>query len=748
MTVDPARTKIEREFVDPLAIKLDPELQSRDATDDRVVEEYASAMRDGAAFPAVVLYHDGTDYWCADGWHRVLAAREVDLEEIDAEIREGTRRDALRHSLGANTTHGLRRTSADKRRAVAIALADPEWAEGTDREIARLCGVSHTFVAQQRRPKSGNVATTPPGPAAPSALVIAEIVRCAAQCLTHGLRGETTTEQLRASVEKALATNLTAPEWEEAIEKGEADGLWTRFGAQIKIRAPRPATVTTNPPPGFDRLWAEWLDKLSNLLEREGGSASVSALRDSYRANDEHWALLVKKGVEAGRWHVETRGKSEWLILAGAPISAGGDPEPGGDREDEAQDPDEGPVLPDDQDDPAVQGHMAAGEEEADGWVDCDACGGSGLIDDLYDCDECGSNGGWYDTDADTDTDTDEEGADATPVTAAEAPYPKGTIGYAQDGIAKWLGLLGARSYAKRIEIDTIRSSYEREEGKLSDRAFAQAVRMGEGERWEASGAYIWLLDSDGDEGAQAAMKAASAPPSKPPKPRPSALPERLDPSLVDLRCESASHLLARLDDGEAALVIADPPWSYSQSHGASRADDHYPTLPLEDIAMHLRGAHRVGRRLALWITGALLGEWVAMKTPWGQPITAGAWVKSREGDEGHYGQGYHWAGSSELVLLYARDGSHTDRSSALRNAWIEERGEHSCKPIGWQTQWIRRWVPEGGLVVDLYAGLGSVAQATLLAGGGRRYVGCELDPARHAEALRRIEALVAREGA
>ena len=243
MTVDPERTKIERESVDPFVIKLDPGLQSRDATDERVVDEYAAALRDGATFPAVVLYHDGTEYWCADGWHRVLAARAVDLEEIDADVREGSRRDALRHSLGANTTHGLRRTSADKRRAVTIALADPEWAELSDREIARLCGVSHTFVAQLRRPR---VATLPLPEPTLNTLALGELVRAAAQCLDHAHRGSATSEELRAAVERRLATNLTVPEWEAAVERGRLSGMWALSDGLICSHAPRPRTA---PPP-------------------------------------------------------------------------------------------------------------------------------------------------------------------------------------------------------------------------------------------------------------------------------------------------------------------------------------------------------------------------------------------------------------------------------------------------------------------------------------------------------------------
>jgi len=76
----------------------------------------------------------------------VKAAEEAGLTDIAADVRQGTRRDAILHSVGANAAHGLRRTSEDKRRAVKTLLADPEWHEWSESEIARRCAVSHTTV--------------------------------------------------------------------------------------------------------------------------------------------------------------------------------------------------------------------------------------------------------------------------------------------------------------------------------------------------------------------------------------------------------------------------------------------------------------------------------------------------------------------------------------------------------------------------------------------------------------------------
>jgi uncharacterized ParB-like nuclease family protein len=127
------------------------------AIDPNVVAEYASAMQGGAEFPAVVLFHDGETYWPGDGYHRIAAARQIGRETIAAEVRQGNRRDAVLHAVGANATHGLQRTQADKRRAVTVLLRDPEWAKWSDRAIAKACSVDHKTVAATRRELTGEI---------------------------------------------------------------------------------------------------------------------------------------------------------------------------------------------------------------------------------------------------------------------------------------------------------------------------------------------------------------------------------------------------------------------------------------------------------------------------------------------------------------------------------------------------------------------------------------------------------------
>lgn len=130
------------------------ELQSRAGMDEVVVAEYAEAMAAGAIFPAIIVFQDPDDesiFWLAGGFHRRAAAEKAGLDEIEAEVRQGDKRAALLFSLGENATHGLRRTNADKRKAVETLLRDPEWAKWSDREIARQVHVDGKTVAVIRR---------------------------------------------------------------------------------------------------------------------------------------------------------------------------------------------------------------------------------------------------------------------------------------------------------------------------------------------------------------------------------------------------------------------------------------------------------------------------------------------------------------------------------------------------------------------------------------------------------------------
>jgi len=133
------------------ALVLDEAIQPREHLDEATVEEYAAAMAAGDRFPPIAVFTtDFQTYIVGDGFHRVPAARKAGHKHIAAEIHSGDREDAAWHAAGSNRSHGLRRTNADKARAVRMALMLPGAASVSDRAIAKHVGVDHETVAKYR----------------------------------------------------------------------------------------------------------------------------------------------------------------------------------------------------------------------------------------------------------------------------------------------------------------------------------------------------------------------------------------------------------------------------------------------------------------------------------------------------------------------------------------------------------------------------------------------------------------------
>jgi hypothetical protein len=133
-----------------------PEVQQREALDKTRIRAYAALYREGHTLGEVMVFQQGSDFYVADGFHRIAAAIQAGLDTIAATIRPGTLRDAILYACGCNL-HGVPLTPADKRRRAMTMLADAEWQQWSDREIARHCGVSHVFVAKLRKALTGNV---------------------------------------------------------------------------------------------------------------------------------------------------------------------------------------------------------------------------------------------------------------------------------------------------------------------------------------------------------------------------------------------------------------------------------------------------------------------------------------------------------------------------------------------------------------------------------------------------------------
>lgn len=130
------------------SIRTDGGTQSRVKIDPEAVADYAAAYKERAAMPPLTVYHDGKEYWLADGFHRFQAAEKAGLLTVRCDVKRGTKKDAAWHSVGANRQHGLRRTNADKQKAVRMALE--LHPERSDRDLARHIGVDHKTVSAVR----------------------------------------------------------------------------------------------------------------------------------------------------------------------------------------------------------------------------------------------------------------------------------------------------------------------------------------------------------------------------------------------------------------------------------------------------------------------------------------------------------------------------------------------------------------------------------------------------------------------
>lgn len=152
---------IREEEIDLERLNLSSELQMRvDGFNQEHIDSLVEAIgADYESLPAIEVVHDKkskdagglSTYYVWDGQHRVLAARKAGRETFRARVREGKLRDAMQLAAGANGSHGLRRTSADRRHAIELLLKDATWSKRSDRWIAKVVGCSNHVVAACRK---------------------------------------------------------------------------------------------------------------------------------------------------------------------------------------------------------------------------------------------------------------------------------------------------------------------------------------------------------------------------------------------------------------------------------------------------------------------------------------------------------------------------------------------------------------------------------------------------------------------
>ncbi len=130
----------------------DERCQARAEFDEDHAADIAEYLEAGGSVPPVIVYRGSTGTYLADGFHRFRAYELRKQKYLEAEVRAGELRDAILFSVGANAQHtALTRGPADKRKAVVILLADPEWGQWSARKIADAAGVNRRLVDRLKR---------------------------------------------------------------------------------------------------------------------------------------------------------------------------------------------------------------------------------------------------------------------------------------------------------------------------------------------------------------------------------------------------------------------------------------------------------------------------------------------------------------------------------------------------------------------------------------------------------------------
>lgn len=130
--------------------------------------------------------------------------------------------------------------------------------------------------------------------------------------------------------------------------------------------------------------------------------------------------------------------------------------------------------------------------------------------------------------------------------------------------------------------------------------------------------------------------------------------------------------------EGRFATFVADPPWRYDNTASRGAAENHFPTMTVEELVdldvVRKRAADQA--HLYLWTTASHLPDAFRVMTAWGFDYkTVLVWCKPQ------LGMGNYFRMSTELVLFGVRGGLLT-QARDIRNWFEAERGAHSAKPL------------------------------------------------------------------
>ena len=132
------------------------------------------------------------------------------------------------------------------------------------------------------------------------------------------------------------------------------------------------------------------------------------------------------------------------------------------------------------------------------------------------------------------------------------------------------------------------------------------------------------------------------------------------------------------------SIIYADPPWRYSAKNVQGSAENHYPTMSIEELcALPVEELAAQDSVLFLWATFPMLPEALRLIAAWGFIYKSVAFVwlkKNKKSDSWFYGLGFWTRGNAELCLLATR-GRPRRQAANIHQFIISPVEAHSKKP-------------------------------------------------------------------
>lgn len=150
---DPRDRSEREETLNPAELMVDPRLQFRVRMSEEAIAEYGATLKerplDMPPLRAVRIEDGRVIVW--DGFHTYYGALHNKLPGIRVWVRKGTPDDAILLAAGANATHGIPRTAADRRKAIRAILGHPEFGRFSNVRIGEVCRVDEKLVREVRK---------------------------------------------------------------------------------------------------------------------------------------------------------------------------------------------------------------------------------------------------------------------------------------------------------------------------------------------------------------------------------------------------------------------------------------------------------------------------------------------------------------------------------------------------------------------------------------------------------------------